>query len=234
MKDAPKGTKLYSPYCGGCRFEEIIEDWEGRNTIRVLGDDGGLYHFCEDGSLRKGGECFLFPSKYNRSWSTFKLDLKYKRGDFVYYINYVDEAWISIHKKFNGDGNINTFVDFNCNTGKVYFGEYCDDGLECGTLLALVHEARHATEEEKQKLLKAIDEKGYVWDEEKLELRKKVDEIEQLGDTGHTIDKNTALKVGYSCFLQSPFGLCLSTESEEYKKKMQEFEKNLEEGNIKL
>ena len=27
-------------------------------------------------------------------------------------------------------------------------------------------------EEEKQKLLKAIDENGYIWDEEKLELRK--------------------------------------------------------------
>lgn len=74
------------------------------------------------------------------------------------------------------------------------------------------------------------------------EFLKKVDEIEQLGDTGHTIDeycdflkknvdKNAALIVGYSCFLQSPFGLGLSIESEEYKKKMQEFEKNLEEGN---
>ena len=31
----------------------------------------------------------------------------------------------------------------------------------------------HATEEEKQKLLKAINDNGYVWDEEKLELRKK-------------------------------------------------------------
>ena len=74
LKDAPKGTKLYSTiwgemglvrisaYCVTCKSKCGIE-WDFKNNGHLLG------------SSTEGGECVLFPSKEQRDWSKFKLDL---------------------------------------------------------------------------------------------------------------------------------------------------------------
>ena len=74
LKDAPKGTKLYctiwgemglvriSAYCVTCKSKCGIE-WDFKNNGHLLG------------SSTEGGECVLFPSKEQRDWSKFKLDL---------------------------------------------------------------------------------------------------------------------------------------------------------------
>jgi len=74
LKDAPKGTRLYctiwgemglvriSAYCVTCKSKCGIE-WDFKNNGHLLG------------SSTEGGECVLFPSKEQRDWSKFKLDL---------------------------------------------------------------------------------------------------------------------------------------------------------------
>lgn len=75
LKDAPKGTKLWSPFCGECELVAV----EGNYTYPILckASDGKEINFTKLGKYYdvffKNGECVLFPSKENRDWSTFKV-----------------------------------------------------------------------------------------------------------------------------------------------------------------
>ena len=83
LKDAPKGTKLWSPICGDCILDKIeTTDTTANYAIfcLVVSDHSpvcftsdGKYTLCFD-----DGECVLFPSKENRDWSTFKVPKKHK------------------------------------------------------------------------------------------------------------------------------------------------------------
>lgn len=75
LKDAPKGTKLYSPIYGECEFDEVRDD-----KIEII-YSAGIYKriwatFYKDGTYSDRGECVLFPSKENRDWSTFEVKEK--------------------------------------------------------------------------------------------------------------------------------------------------------------
>ena len=83
LKDAPKGTKLWSPICGECELVEI----DGENTHPIIcrtKSDGGdicCEAFTADGKFYcdyKNGECVLFPSKEKRDWSSFKVSKSLK------------------------------------------------------------------------------------------------------------------------------------------------------------
>ena len=83
LKDAPKGTKLWSPICGDCELERIyFEDKDDVAPIecRTIADEQMCY-FTANGhynTIFTGAECVLFPSKENRDWSTFKVPKKHK------------------------------------------------------------------------------------------------------------------------------------------------------------
>ena len=84
LKDAPIGTKLWSPLCGECEFRGILSSnnvfqirvkyvEEENNTVQYLCFSlQGKYCNCSK------AECLLFPSKENRDWSTFKVPKKHK------------------------------------------------------------------------------------------------------------------------------------------------------------
>ena len=77
LKNVPKGTKLYSPIYGDVLFEKI--DDSVTHCIKVkLHDAGDTASFTKDGRYNdsyKDGECMLFPSKKQRDWNKFKIDL---------------------------------------------------------------------------------------------------------------------------------------------------------------
>lgn len=83
LRDCPKGTKLYSPLLGKCKFVEIGID-EGEDFIHVeyeLEDKKRCAVFSSDGhyfDCIKDAECLLSPSSKIRSWDKF-----FKRGDVV-------------------------------------------------------------------------------------------------------------------------------------------------------
>ena len=85
LKDAPTGTKLWSPICGECELLKIVNDEDVSHPIicRTNLNDGdfGRESFTADGKFfcdYKNGECVLFPSKENRNWSTFKAPNTHK------------------------------------------------------------------------------------------------------------------------------------------------------------
>lgn len=72
LKDAPKGTKLYSPICGELEFDRI-EPTYVRSICCRQGED--YFLFSKEGEFYRsnGAEILLFPSKENKDWSTFKI-----------------------------------------------------------------------------------------------------------------------------------------------------------------
>ena len=74
LKDAPKGTKLYSTIWGEMEFISVESFW-----IKCLSSKGVEWSFEPNGKLSasstEDGECVIFPSKEQRDWSKFKLDL---------------------------------------------------------------------------------------------------------------------------------------------------------------
>ena len=86
LKNAPKGTKLWSPICGECTFLYIAAEKKSYcHTINCeTADKYGTKEnvvFTEYGVFYSDyayGECVLFPSKENRDWSTFKVPKQHK------------------------------------------------------------------------------------------------------------------------------------------------------------
>lgn len=74
LKDAPKGTKLYSTIWGEMELISVESFW-----IKCLSYKGVEWSFEPNGKLSasstEDGECVIFPSKEQRDWSKFKLDL---------------------------------------------------------------------------------------------------------------------------------------------------------------
>ena len=65
LKDAPKGTKLFSPLFGEVKLESVSDD------IIEVRIEGAVSTFYKDGRYYRSyfdGECLLFPSKGKRNW----------------------------------------------------------------------------------------------------------------------------------------------------------------------
>ena len=81
LKNAPKGTKLWSPLCGECKLIGVKEE-DNDYPILCKANDGCNINFTNLGKFYKvictDGECVLFPSKENRDWSKFKVSKEHK------------------------------------------------------------------------------------------------------------------------------------------------------------
>lgn len=178
LKDCPKGTKLYSTAFGDVYFYGISDNKEYPIGIAVAGNSD-YRTLTYDGKLWRdyGGECILFPSKDQRDWSKFKLKQyrlapihEFKDGDILsYQCKCFKNRTIYIYRhreRFNtgyyvalsGDNDKELMID---NKGVWALNGYNDT-------------ARFATEEEKQKLFKAIKDNGYEWNADTKTLKKLV------------------------------------------------------------
>ena len=103
LKDAPKGTKLYSTIWGDVELVEAHPLW-----IKCITPKGNEWTFEPDGKLSAAasgnGECVLFPSKEQRDWSKFKLDLPI---DTPVMVSATEEEWLL--RFYAGDNA--TFID---------------------------------------------------------------------------------------------------------------------------
>ena len=77
LKNAPKGTKLYSPIFGECIFKYV----DCKNEAICVTLNESLYYFSPLGQYMADskhlGECLLFPSKEQRDWSNYRLPAPY-------------------------------------------------------------------------------------------------------------------------------------------------------------
>lgn len=124
LRDAPKGTKLYSPIFSECELEKITVD-----TICVTVKGGSTKIFYEDGTYDSlGDECLLFPSKENRDWSTFKIEkedfqvgdyVKVKSSGKVYLIKQIKETIVFVSDIINSSNDFEFPIDKSIISEKV-------------------------------------------------------------------------------------------------------------------
>jgi hypothetical protein len=148
LKDCPKGMELDCTCADNVVFDKIIEYDQIKCVIGecrdplILDKYGRLLHFCCP-------KCVIFP-KGKTTWEGFQRP--FKDGDVVAVTMIPEGIWIGIFKQytamfFESYCSLNTCVEFR-NTG---FTDHSLIGL------------RLATEEEKEKLFKAIKDNGYKW-----------------------------------------------------------------------
>ena len=84
LKDAPHGTKLWSPVFGDCTFINIdLTDVIYPIKCQITTKDRRTTYvgFTKDGRLDiqyENGGCVLFPSEENMDWSTFRITKEHK------------------------------------------------------------------------------------------------------------------------------------------------------------
>ena len=84
LKDAPRGTKLWSPLCGECSLNGVDMSSDVPICVEVKGDENNedcILRFAANGKYFSrviSAECILFPSKNNRDWAYFKAPWKHK------------------------------------------------------------------------------------------------------------------------------------------------------------
>ena len=171
LKDCPKRTELYSTICGIVEFRGI-DAKSGDYPIDVYcKQTKDYYSFTADGRIyceANFGECLLFPSKDQRDWS--KWHRPFVDGDIVT-VNGLD---VGIYAHEN-----------------TYYCMLCDNILYKQTIHHY-HDIRLATEEEKEKLFKAIKDNGYQWNAEEKKLEKLITPKFKVGDNIKSKDDSIA------------------------------------------
>ena len=176
LKDCPKGIKLYSTIFGKVKFSHVEND-----TYPIVLDvrKGFKFRVSQDGRYINdfNGECTLFPSREERDWSKFnpKKDwfvppCEFKDGDILSYQNKcLNNRTIYIYR-YHEIYNTTYYVALSGNTYSIFRidneGKWALNGYN--------ETVRFATEEEKQKLFKAIKDNGYKWNAETKTLEKLV------------------------------------------------------------
>lgn len=161
LKNAPEGTKLYSPIFGEVELSEVD------SIFIYINHDGFIARFHSDGKYTKNGECMLFPSRENRDWNTFGI-CPFKKGDILVTITKAP----FIYNGFEGDE---------------YYGSICGafsfGGMICGVPSNKWTDkigVRKATEEEANMFLKKLKRLGIVWDPETFTITKSKFDTEEL------------------------------------------------------
>ena len=144
LKNAPVGTKLYSPLCGECTLAKN----DLSENIILKRSNGALLCLTPDGKYMDNGECMIFPSEDNRDWKSFK---SFKKGEililkdaFPFVYNGYEEQ--NLYGAICGVRTDNTLVTINSNWW------------------ARKKNTRKATEAEKEAFLLRLKREGYEWD----------------------------------------------------------------------
>lgn len=167
LKDCPKGMELDCPIFEGLEFDHIDEKNRTYSIVCRVKTEFNSYNFhtfTEYGCYRTEiySKCVIFP-KGKTTWGGFQRPFK--------------------------DGDIAISESGDIHLLKTSSSSYCSyrESWEIlpkfdSTITANVTIVRLATEEEKEKLFKAIKENGYKWNEETKTLEKLVEPIFKVGD----------------------------------------------------
>ena len=119
LKDAPKGTKLYSTIWGEMELISVESFW-----IKCLSSKGVEWSFEPNGKLSasstEDGECVLFPSKEQRYWSKFKLDLPIDTPVMVRDDSFVIREWKLRYYDKDNRAFVNGAKSDHCETSIVF------------------------------------------------------------------------------------------------------------------
>lgn len=119
LKDAPKGTRLYCTIWGDVELVEVLS-----HTV-ICKDNGGVeWNFRNNGNLLASnteyGECVLFPSKEQRDWSKFKLDLPIDTPVMVRDDSFVIREWKLRYYDKNKKAFVNGTKSVDCDESMTF------------------------------------------------------------------------------------------------------------------
>lgn len=191
LKDCPHGMELdcttFDTKVTFQRIDKTIPTY----PIIVQTEHGFEFQLTRYGQLHNivGAKCVIFP-KGKTSWEGFvpPCNCKFNTGDIIFTLCASGNIWISIFKK-NVSGVIETYADYYYNTCNNNL-DYCVVNIY-GTSLCTekgIATQRLATEEEKAKLLKAIEDKGYRWNTKIKALERFIKPKFKVGDVIQDID----------------------------------------------
>lgn len=178
LSECPKNTKLYSPIFGDVYLYSTSPNYL---VISVTLNEGGksLEQFLCDGKYTQMGECMLFPSKEQRDWSKFQIP--FKDGDIIYTKHKLGTEFVSIFQR-EYERDIITYWDINLSTNKLIGSLHEGNAFKVFIEKDKVKEQRFATEEEKERLFRAIKDNGYQWNAETKTLEKLIQPKFKVGD----------------------------------------------------
>lgn len=159
LKDCPKGMELNCLMYDGCTFDGIAESED--YPIKIQAPDGAFV-FTKYGSISEieSAKCVIFP-KGKTTWKGFQRP--FKDGDIVA-IGDKLSVQVFIFKEY---------IKARNNYVRCYM--MLDNDETLNTKGGKYYVPRLATEEEKQKLFKAIKDNGYRWNAETKTLEKLVE-----------------------------------------------------------
>ena len=177
LKDCPKGMELDCTMFDNVTFSGVVENRVF--PIRIIVGGGTTMVLTKYGQYTDDdfAKCVIFP-KGETTWEGFVPHHKFKDGDILSYQNArLSHRTIYIyryHKRLNTSYYVALSFDpkkslMICNNGGLALNGYNDT-------------VRFATEEEKQKLFKAIKDNGYEWNAETKTLKKLVKPKFKVGD----------------------------------------------------
>ena len=119
LKDAPKGTRLYCTIWGEMELVKVL------TYVVICKDNGGVeWNFKDNGNLfasnTEDGECVLFPSKEQRDWSKFKLDLPIDTPVMVRDDSFVIREWKLRYYDKDNRAFVNGAKSDDCETSMVF------------------------------------------------------------------------------------------------------------------
>lgn len=164
LKDCPQGMELDSPVWDNIIFEEL----DGDNIVIVRKTLGSKVYLTQHGEVNSiDGKCIIFP-KGKTTWEGFVQPCKFKDGDVVA----TKLGSIFIFKESPLTDIYSCYVALNYDLKFICKEQWFGHKNMC----------RFATEEEKEKLFKAIKDNGYKWNPETKELEKLIQPKFKIGD----------------------------------------------------
>ena len=177
LKDCPKGMELDCTMFDNVTFAGVVENRVF--PIRIIVGGGTTMVLTKYGQYTDDdfAKCVIFP-KGETTWEGFVPPHKFKDGDILSYQNArLSNRTIYIyryHKRFNTSYYVS--LSFDPKASLIICNK--EDLALCAYDLTV----RFATEEEKQKLFKAIKDNGYEWNAETKTLKKLVKPKFKVGD----------------------------------------------------
>lgn len=182
LKDCPQGMELDCAIWDSdvkVFFKEVINDDFAYPVVVTIKYNNIEYtkSFTKYGSFNDLPycKCVIFP-KGKTTWEGFVSPCQFNDGDVIFtHTNALkcnlDNNWVSIFKEYRNN-RCACHVCLCLSDLELYHDKW-EDELLCE--LCEIEESRLATEEEKQKLFKAIEENGYKWNAETKTLVKLVE-----------------------------------------------------------
>lgn len=161
LKDCPQGMELDCTMYDNLYFDKIYDNDYCIYKIEcytIVNDIKTAVNFTKFGTFNThtNSKCVIFP-KGKTTWEGFIPPCEFKDGDIITYK--CEQGLVSmILRKFVNFVEIH----FHCALSNNAKGFITDNYI-----IGEPRYVNHATEEEKQKLLKEIEKNGYYWDEEK-------------------------------------------------------------------